>query len=196
MVQQAVAAITANTTLYSTPLTSYDEAIARARGFKRYVEDSDGYKLLNSQGVKKPFSREQDVQLFFGLIFFADEFDVNREVNNGRGGVGGEHVSHPAVLVDDGAEVVVHGRAGPAGLAPLGLAERAEPAIARRDPPRGPVRHRLTVVAGLVSEQPMPELAVVLVGVEQRVRAIRLHHLACGAAGSAPAWHAGVGAGP
>jgi hypothetical protein len=87
MVQRAVAAITANTTLYSTPLTSYDEALARARGFKRYVEDSDGYKLLNRQGVRKPFSREQDVQLFFGLIFFGSEFDVNREVNNGRGPV-------------------------------------------------------------------------------------------------------------
>lgn len=87
MVQRAVAAIAADTSLYSTRLTSYDEALARALGFKRYVEDSDGYRLLNRQGMKKPFSRETDVQLFFGLIFFGSDFDVNREVNNGRGPV-------------------------------------------------------------------------------------------------------------
>ena len=87
MVQKAVAAITTNTTLYAAPLTSYDEALERAQGFKRYVEHSDGYRLLNRAGLKKPFSRESDVQLFFGLIFFGSEFDVNREVNNGRGPV-------------------------------------------------------------------------------------------------------------
>ena len=87
MVQRAVTAIAADTSLYSTRLTSYDEALARALGFKRYVEDSDGYRLLNRDGLKKPFSRETDVQLFFGLIFFGSDFDVNREVNNGRGPV-------------------------------------------------------------------------------------------------------------
>ena len=95
-------------------------------------------------------------------------------------GLGGEHVPGPAVLVDDGAEVVVHGRSRSAGLAPLGFAERAEPAVGRRDPPRGPIRHGLAVVAGLVGEESMPELRVITMRVEQRVRAIRLHHLARG----------------
>ena len=87
MVQRVVADVAENTLLYLTSLTSYDEALARAKGFKQYVENQDGYKLINKPGTEKPFARESDVQLFFGLIFFGSEFDVNREVNNGRGPV-------------------------------------------------------------------------------------------------------------
>jgi len=68
-------------------ITSYDEALKHVYGFKHYVEDQDGYRLLNRDGRDKPFSRESDVQLFFGLIFFGTEFDINREPNNGRGPV-------------------------------------------------------------------------------------------------------------
>lgn len=91
-----------------------------------------------------------------------------------------EHVSCSAFLVDERAEVIVNRRTGPAVLASLGFPERAEPAVGRRDLPRGPIRHALASVAGLVGEQPVPELGVVLVGVEQRVRAVRLHHLTRG----------------
>lgn len=87
MVQRVVADVAENTLLYATPLTSYGEALARANGFKHYVENQDGYKLINKPGTSKPFARESDVQLFFGLIFYGSEFDVNREVNNGRGPV-------------------------------------------------------------------------------------------------------------
>jgi hypothetical protein len=87
MVQRVVADVAEHTLLYQTPLTSYDEALARAKGFKQYVENQDGYKLINKPGAAKPFARESDVQLFFGLIFYGSEFDVNREVNNGRGPV-------------------------------------------------------------------------------------------------------------
>lgn len=58
--------------------------------------------------------------------------------------------------------------------------EHAEPAAAGCDRPRGLVGHRLTVIAGLVGEWLMPELGVVPVGVEHRVRALRLHHLVWG----------------
>lgn len=68
-------------------ITSYDEALRHVHGFKHYVEDKDGYRLLNRDGLDKPFSRESDVQLFFGLVFFGSEFDINREPNNGRGPV-------------------------------------------------------------------------------------------------------------
>ena len=95
-------------------------------------------------------------------------------------GIGGEDVPGSAVLVDDRAQVVVDRRSRLLAVtAPL-LPERGPPAVARRDPPRGAVRHRLTRVAGLVRQQPVPELRVVTVRVEQRVRAIRLHHLTRG----------------
>lgn len=87
MVQKVVEDIRANTSLYLTPVTSYGEARARANGFKQYVENQDGYRLLNKPGQERPLATEKEVQLFFGLIFFGSEFDVNREVNNGRGPV-------------------------------------------------------------------------------------------------------------
>lgn len=87
MVQQVVEDIRTNTTLYQTPVNSYDEALARAIGFKRYIENQDGHRLLNRPGQERPLATEKEVQLFFGLIFFGSEFDVNREVNNGRGPV-------------------------------------------------------------------------------------------------------------
>lgn len=86
-VQQVVEDIRVNTTLYRTPVNSYGEALARARGFKQYIENQDGHRLLNRAGQERPLATEKEVQLFFGLIFFGSEFDVNREVNNGRGPV-------------------------------------------------------------------------------------------------------------
>jgi hypothetical protein len=70
---------------YDRPAGSYAECLARAKWFKDYVENQDGYKLINRAG--QPFSREAEVQLFFGLIWYRTDFDVNREVNNGRGPV-------------------------------------------------------------------------------------------------------------
>lgn len=87
MVKQVLADNAAGQALSQGGLTSYEEALQRALGFKRYVEKNDGYKLINKAGGGKPFSREADVQLFFGLIFFGTEFDINREPNNGRGPV-------------------------------------------------------------------------------------------------------------
>ena len=99
----------------------------------------------------------------------------------------GELVAGPPVLVGDGAQVVVDRRAGfLAVTAPL-LPERGSPTVARCDPPRGPIRHRLTSLASLVSEQPVTELGVIFVRVEQRVRSIRLHDLAgCDGVGQPP----------
>ncbi|MFJ9563612.1 hypothetical protein ACIRQQ_26680 [Streptomyces fuscichromogenes] len=64
---------------------SYAECLERVNAFKRYVEHQDGYKLINRGG--RGFSQESEVQLFFGLIWYGTAFDVNREVNNGRGPV-------------------------------------------------------------------------------------------------------------
>lgn len=82
---RAVADLESTTEFYDKPWTSYAECLERARYFKAYVEDNDGYKLLNRAG--KAFSTETEVQLAFGLVWCNSEFDLNREPNNGRGPV-------------------------------------------------------------------------------------------------------------
>jgi len=73
------------TDFYSRPASSYDESLDRARFFKHYIENQDGYRLIHRDG--EPFSNEKEVQLYFGLVWYGSAFDVNREVNNGRGPV-------------------------------------------------------------------------------------------------------------
>lgn len=87
MVKQVIADADAERVLSQGDITSYQEALQRVLGFKKYIESNDGYKLINKAGGGKPFSRESDVQIFFGLIFFGTQFDINREPNNGRGPV-------------------------------------------------------------------------------------------------------------
>ena len=41
------------------------------------------YFILNGQPIK----REEDLQIIYRLTWFASDFDVNRETNNGRGPV-------------------------------------------------------------------------------------------------------------
>jgi hypothetical protein len=83
--QRLLADLVTNTDFYDKPSGGYKEALDRVRYFKHYVEKQDGYKLINKAG--KPFSNEKDVQLYFGLVWFKSEFDVNREPNNGGGPV-------------------------------------------------------------------------------------------------------------
>lgn len=84
-VREAIPAIEQGSNLYQLPLGSYEESLVRAKAFKDYIENNDGYLVINRRD--RPFSRETDVQIFFGLIWYRTEFDVNREVNNGRGPV-------------------------------------------------------------------------------------------------------------
>lgn len=74
------------TDFYDKPWTSYDEARERVMQFKQYVENQDGYRVIN-RGNGQPLSNETEVQLFFGLVWMSTNFDVNREPNNGRGPV-------------------------------------------------------------------------------------------------------------
>lgn len=53
--------------------------------FRDYIENNDGYKVV--QAALKVVRKEEVVQLFFGLAWLGSEYDFNREVNNGRGGV-------------------------------------------------------------------------------------------------------------
>lgn len=85
-IRQAVTQLEADTDFYDLPWqTSYRECLARVHFFKSFIEDNDGYRLLNRAG--QPFSREEEVQLAFGLVWGGSELDANREVNNGRGPV-------------------------------------------------------------------------------------------------------------
>lgn len=84
-VREAIPDIEQRSGLYDLPMGSYAESLARAKAFKYYIENNDGYRVINRTG--QPFSRESEVQIFFGLIWYRTEFDVNREVNNGRGPV-------------------------------------------------------------------------------------------------------------
>jgi hypothetical protein len=84
-IKQLVEKLAQHGGFYDKPASSYTECLTRAKWFKDYVENQDGYKLINRAG--QPFSRESEVHLFFGLIWYHTAFDVNREVNNGRGPV-------------------------------------------------------------------------------------------------------------
>jgi len=84
-IRRVVTDLQARTNFYKQEFSSYDAALARAKGFKHYIEKQDGWKLINRDG--EPFAKEAEVQLYFGLIWFGSIFDVNREVNNGRGPV-------------------------------------------------------------------------------------------------------------
>ena len=70
---------------YETRPTSFKKAKERVCYLKHVIEDCDCYKLLWKNN-KEP-SRESDVQLLFRLVWHGADFDLNREVNNGRGPV-------------------------------------------------------------------------------------------------------------
>lgn len=74
-----------NTEFYSSTGGSHDEAYRRVLFLKTVIEDMDGYKIFYLDG--KPIRKENDLQIMYRLVWYATEFDVNREVNNGRGPV-------------------------------------------------------------------------------------------------------------
>lgn len=65
--------------------SSYDEAMKRVLYLKQVIENNDGYRLFYLKG--EPIKREQDLQIIYRLTWNATSFDVNAEVNNGRGPV-------------------------------------------------------------------------------------------------------------
>jgi len=67
------------------PLSSYEEALKRINFLKNVIENNDGYRLFYID--KKPIKREDDLQIIYRLTWFASDYDVNREPNNGRGPV-------------------------------------------------------------------------------------------------------------
>ena len=60
--REALAAV-AQTEFFEKPWRSYAECLARARYFKAYIEDNDGYRLFNRAG--RPFSNEKESSACF-----------------------------------------------------------------------------------------------------------------------------------
>lgn len=75
-----------NTDFYEiSPQSSYEEAMKRILYLKQVIENNDGYRLFYVDG--NPIKREDDLQIIYRLTWYASDFDVNRETNNGRGPV-------------------------------------------------------------------------------------------------------------
>lgn len=84
-VRELVSSLQAQTDFYQQASSSFDEAYQRVIFLKQMIENNDGYRFFYVKG--SPIKREQDLQLLFKLTWFATEYDVNAEVNNGRGPV-------------------------------------------------------------------------------------------------------------
>jgi len=85
-VSRFVELLASETGFYSIPsVDSYQEAMGRVQFLKQVIENNDGYRLFYIDG--KPLKREVDLQIIYRLTWYASDFDVNREVNNGRGPV-------------------------------------------------------------------------------------------------------------
>jgi hypothetical protein len=67
------------------PTTSLEEARKRVEFLKDIIENKDGYRLFYYKG--SPIQREADLQVIYRLTWYSSPYDVNREVNNGRGPV-------------------------------------------------------------------------------------------------------------
>lgn len=67
------------------PTSSLDEARKRVEFMKDVIENKGGYRLFYYRG--DPIKREADLQVIYRLTWYSSPYDVNREVNNGRGPV-------------------------------------------------------------------------------------------------------------
>ncbi|MDP3445554.1 MAG: hypothetical protein Q8T08_22060, partial [Ignavibacteria bacterium] len=67
------------------PESSFEQALKRVGYLKDVIENNDGYRLFYID--RQPIKREDDLQIIYRLTWYASDFDVNREPNNGRGPV-------------------------------------------------------------------------------------------------------------
>lgn len=64
---------------------SYKEALDRVLYLKNVIENKDGYRIFHAPGLN--LQKEEYLQLLFKLVWHLTMYDVNSEVNNGRGPV-------------------------------------------------------------------------------------------------------------
>lgn len=72
-----------NSDFYKVQPNSYDEALKRALYLKEVIENNDGYRIFYD-GIR-PIAKEDTIQRIFRLTWYASPYDINAEVNNGRG---------------------------------------------------------------------------------------------------------------
>jgi hypothetical protein len=65
---------------------SYDEAMERVRFLKQVIESNDLYRVFYGKD-NQPIGTEEDLKLMYRLTWFASAWEVDSEVNNGRGPV-------------------------------------------------------------------------------------------------------------
>lgn len=83
---KSLAFLLSKTPFYSLFKTnSYKEVLDRAKFLKQVIENNDGYKIFYRHG--KCISREDDLKILFRLIWYRSPYEVDTEVNNGRGPV-------------------------------------------------------------------------------------------------------------
>lgn len=83
-IKELISAYLEGTTFYQGG-TSYSESLRRVQYLKHVIENNDGYRLFYVKG--KPVQRETDLHIMYRLTWARTEWDVNAEVNNGRGPV-------------------------------------------------------------------------------------------------------------
>lgn len=71
------------TNFYQIQPNSYEESLQRIEYLKNAIEKNDGYSMFYIDG--EPRGDEKILQIAFRLVWFGSKFDVNSEVNNGRG---------------------------------------------------------------------------------------------------------------
>ncbi|MCC5791344.1 MAG: hypothetical protein JJT82_01865 [Legionellaceae bacterium] len=85
IVESLVEKLNNETDFYKKQPNSFEETYDRVMFLKRVIENQDGYRFFYLKD--NPIKREQDLQLLFKLTWHASAYDVNAEVNNGRGPV-------------------------------------------------------------------------------------------------------------
>lgn len=82
------------------PVDSFGAASARVQYMKDIIEKNDGYRDFYVDG--RPVKTEADLHILFKYTWFGSGFDVNHEVNNGRGPADFKisHGSHDKTLVE------------------------------------------------------------------------------------------------
>lgn len=74
--------LAAGTDFFTIKPDSYSEALKRAIYLKDVIENNDGYRIFYHKGET---ASEETIQRIFRLTWFLSPYDVNSEVNNGRG---------------------------------------------------------------------------------------------------------------
>jgi hypothetical protein len=70
---------------YEIGMDSYEAAMNRVKFLKHEIEHNDGYRVFYLKG--EPIEREEDLKRMYRLTWYASSFEMDTEVNNGRGPV-------------------------------------------------------------------------------------------------------------